>query len=152
MTTITIKPHHFIDIIKLYGSGIEKFIPDLKMGHDFYKIANIIIENPDVLLTLTIQVDDICTPCHVCKNHVCVDKLSHIEGYTLKDTYNKVLDTRILELYQLDKNKLYTASDLCTIFYNHHDYIYKVWLEEDDQITLKRHDLFVAGAKKFLVK
>ena len=34
---IIIKPHHFIDIIKLYGAGIERFIPDEPMGHDFYK-------------------------------------------------------------------------------------------------------------------
>lgn len=27
---IIIKPHHFMDIIKLYGSGIEVFVPDEK--------------------------------------------------------------------------------------------------------------------------
>ena len=37
---IIIKPHHFIDIIKLYGAGIERFVPDEPMGHDFYKVAN----------------------------------------------------------------------------------------------------------------
>ena len=39
MNSILIKPHHFIDIIKLYGSGIDRFVPDEKMGHDFYKVA-----------------------------------------------------------------------------------------------------------------
>ena len=34
---IIIKPHHFIDIIKLYGAGIERFIPDEPMGHDSIK-------------------------------------------------------------------------------------------------------------------
>ena len=48
MNSILIKPHHFIDIIKLYGSGIDRFVPDEKMGHDFYKVANEIIENPSV--------------------------------------------------------------------------------------------------------
>lgn len=38
MNSILIKPHHFIDIIKLYGSGIDRFVPDEKMGHDFYFI------------------------------------------------------------------------------------------------------------------
>ena len=46
MNSILIKPHHFIDIIKLYGSGIDRFVPDEKMGHDFYKVANEIIDNP----------------------------------------------------------------------------------------------------------
>ena len=44
MNSILIKPHHFIDIIKLYGSGIDRFVPDEKMGHDFYKVANEIID------------------------------------------------------------------------------------------------------------
>ena len=44
MEEILIKPHHFVDIIKLYGSGIEVFVPDEKMGHDFYKVANEIIK------------------------------------------------------------------------------------------------------------
>ena len=48
MDSILIKPHHFIDIIKLYGSGIDRFVPDEKMGHDFYKVANEIIENPSI--------------------------------------------------------------------------------------------------------
>ena len=38
MEKITIKPHHFMDIIKLYGSGLEVFVPDEKIGHDFYKL------------------------------------------------------------------------------------------------------------------
>lgn len=32
MNKILIKPHHFIHIIKLYGSGIERFVPDEKNG------------------------------------------------------------------------------------------------------------------------
>lgn len=38
MDSILIKPHHFIDIIKLYGSGIDRFVPDEKMGHDFIRL------------------------------------------------------------------------------------------------------------------
>ena len=57
MDSILIKPHHFIDIIKLYGSGIDRFVPDEKMGHDFYKVANEIIDNPSVGLKLTIGGD-----------------------------------------------------------------------------------------------
>lgn len=49
MEKITIKPHHFMDIIKLYGTGIERFVPDQKRGHDFYRIANLIVQNPTLL-------------------------------------------------------------------------------------------------------
>ena len=72
MNSILIKPHHFIDIIKLYGSGIDRFVPDEKMGHDFYNVANEIIDNPSIDLKLTI------------------------------DVYNKTLDKRIIKLYNLN--------------------------------------------------
>ena len=101
MNSILIKPHHFIDIIKLYGSGIDRFVPDEKMGHDFYKVANEIIDNPYIDLKLTIDGDDICKPCK--KYHEqCIDPLTHIQGYTSKDVYNKTLDKRIIKLYNLN--------------------------------------------------
>ena len=110
MNSILIKPHHFIDIIKLYGSGIDRFVPDEKMGHDFYKVANEIIDNPSVDLKLTIDGDDICKPCK--KYHEqCVDPLMHIQGYTSKDVYNKTLDKRIIKLYNLT-DEYYTAIQL----------------------------------------
>lgn len=38
MESITIKPHHFMDIIKLYGAGIKTFIPDEKWDMIFIKL------------------------------------------------------------------------------------------------------------------
>lgn len=46
------KPHHLIDIIKLYGAGVEHFVPDELYQHDFYKVANLMIENLDTELRL----------------------------------------------------------------------------------------------------
>lgn len=51
---IVIKPHHLIDIMKLYGAGVEHFVPDELYQHDFYKVANHIIENLDTELQFTI--------------------------------------------------------------------------------------------------
>lgn len=150
MNVILIKPHHFIDIIKLYGSGIEKFIPDAKMGHDFYKVANEIISNPTVTLKLTIYGDDICKPCKKYQNK-CIDALTHIPRYTSKDTYNMTLDKRIIELYNL-KDENYTAKQFCSIIFDNKENIFKVWLEEDNSVTKKRFELFVKGANKFLKK
>ena len=42
------------------------------MGHDFYKVANEIIENPSVDLKLTIDGDDICKPCKSITNNVLI--------------------------------------------------------------------------------
>ena len=95
---VVIKPHHFMDIIKLYGSGINEFVPDLKMQHDFYRVANMIIHNPATILKLTTGGDDICRPCLKYRT-VCVDTIDHRIS---KDEYNRYLDQKIIELY---KNK-----------------------------------------------
>lgn len=85
---IKIKPHHFIDIIKLHGVGLEQFVPDLKMGHDFYKIGNEILQCPNIEIQLTLYVDDICQPCIKHQNGKCIDPLTHIS----KEDYNLRLD------------------------------------------------------------
>lgn len=148
MHEILIKPHHFIDIIKLYGSGIERFIPDEKMGHDFYKVANEIINNPRVALKLTIYGDAICKPCKKYQGK-CNDELTHILGYTSKDDYNITLDKKIIELYDLTDDK-YTALQFCSIILKNSENIFKVWNEEERSVTEKRYELFIKGANKFL--
>ncbi len=149
MKKIVIKPHHFMDIIKLYGKGIEVFLPDENMGHDFYTVANQIIKDKNTILQLTIHGDDICKPCKSYKDH-CIDPLTSIPGFTTKNEYNKTLDERMVTLFQLSINKTYTAKELCTIYLKNHDLIFQIWKEEDHSITLKRHDWFVGGATKYL--
>lgn len=150
MDKILIKPHHFLDIIKLYGSGLEIFVPDEKMGHDFYKIGNMILQNKNIIINITADKDDICTPCKYCSDGICVDGLDVIDGYDRKDTYNKALDTRIINYFHLDMHKDYTAEELCKIYLSEPDFIFDVWLEENDKITKKRYSLFVSGAKKYV--
>ncbi len=57
---MVIKPHHFMDIIKLYGGGIQVFVPDTDYGHDFYRAANEIIGNHRIQIKVTSGADDIC--------------------------------------------------------------------------------------------
>ncbi len=147
---IVIKPHHFLDIIKLHGAGLDVFVPDEKMGHDFYRIGNIILKNKNVDIRLTIDADDICTPCRYCKNNLCIDKLENIEGYTKKDTYNKALDRRIIKYFSLDLDKDYKAEELCRIYLSDLNFIYAVWQEEKNEKTKERYRLFSIGAKKYL--
>lgn len=148
MDEITIKPHHFIDILKLYGAGIERFIPDVSMGHDFYKVANELIDHPTINVKLTVYGDDICRPCKK-YNGRCVDELTSICGYTGKDAYNRTLDEKIIRLYNLTREK-YTAVQLCSIILEKKEYIYTVWDKEEPALTQKRYALFVKGANKFL--
>ena len=86
------------------------------------------------------------------RNGKCSDGLSSIEGFSKKDIYNKALDKRIIEFFNLDVNRYYTASELCKIYYSNPSFIYSVWKEEDNEKTDRRYDLFVSGAKKYLLK
>ncbi len=78
---IKIKPHHFMDIIKLYGKGIEQFIPDDKYNHNFHYVANEIIKNHHIHIKITLDQDDICLPCkYLGREGRCIDSIDHING------------------------------------------------------------------------
>ncbi|MDD3204462.1 MAG: DUF1284 domain-containing protein [Lachnospiraceae bacterium] len=145
---ILIKPHHFIDIIKLYGAGIEQFVPDEAFGHDFYKVANEIVHNPDCELQITIYGDDICKPCNRYNGLECTDPLDKIAGYDRKEIYNQALDSRLTELLQLDTKSRYTVRELLQVMQENPKIIFRVWLEEDSDVTEKRNTLFQKGCEK----
>lgn len=148
MKAVTIKPHHFMDIIKLHGGGFEHFVPDSAMGHDFYRIGNLILSCPEQRVCLTIEGDDICRPCKFYQGH-CTDLVRGLPGITLKDDYNRMLDSRILELYELTSDP-YTARALCEALYRRADLILEVWREEPAEAAGKRRRLFEEGAKRYL--
>lgn len=148
---ISIKPHHFLDIIKLYGSGIEIFKPDEEFYHDFYKVANLIVNDKNLKLKLTIQEDDICSPCKfIGINGICKDRISPINGIVSKDEWNKVLDKRLIDFYELDLNYIYTSKELAAIFNDKMDKILEVWKEEDAEKLKKRHILCIKGIEKYI--
>lgn len=148
MNVVTIKPHHFMDVIKLYGSGLEQFVPDPAMGHDFYRIGNLILSCPELELSLTTEGDDICRPCKFFQNR-CTDEIHHLPGISSKDDYNRTLDQRIIELYQLNEAS-YPARSLCEALRRQADLIFEVWREEPASTTEKRFRLFQKGAERYL--
>lgn len=147
-TMIYIKPHHFIDIIKLYGLGIEHFIPDNQFHHDFYRVGNIIINDLEQLLSLTVDGDDICFPCLKYKNNVCNDFIEK----TSKNDYNRNIDIQLLSILHLKTSVLYSVNDLLHIIYEHKEVIYDVWKNEDNKKTDKRYIGFIQGYQKLMSK
>lgn len=148
---IIIKPHHFFDIIKLYGAGIDEFVPDKEYMHDFYLIGNKILKNKNLELKITIKSDDICNPCIFCRDNQCIDSLS-IGEFTKKELWNAVIDTRIIKYADLKLNKIYTSNEFCQSLYNIRTHIHDIWKEEDSIITNKRYNYFLLGANKYLLK
>ncbi len=145
-----IKPHHFMDIIKLYGAGIEVFVPDAAYGHDFYRAANLIVGDRGTELSLTVHADDICGPCRFLEQGLCGDSIGHIVGITSKDQYNKMLDTRILEALGMAEGEVCTAGELCGKMAALDGLVERVWAGEADEARERRKALFGAGALKYL--
>lgn len=147
---ILIKPHHFMDIIKLYGAGIEVFVPDTDYGHDFYRAANQIVGDRETELKLTVNADDICGPCQYLEQGLCGDHIGHIEGVTSKDQYNKMLDGRILKALGMSEGEICTAGELCERLDQFTGIVELVWTKEENEARNRRETLFKAGAGKYL--
>ena len=146
-----IKPHHFMDIIKLYGAGLEVFVPDLSYGHDFYRVANAVVADRSILLTLTAGADDICSPCrYLGQDGTCQDSISHINGMTSKNQYNEMLDRRIMAILGMSSGESYKAETLCRRMQEQPELVEAVWKEEDEAAMIRRKSLFQKGIKRYL--
>ncbi len=148
---ILIKPHHFFDIIKLYGSGLDNFVPDLNFKHDFYKVGNIILKNKETILKLTIYDDDICKPCkYIDYKGTCIDKISHIAEINSKDEWNKILDKRIMKIINLSEGHEISSINFCKLLKTFNSLTFDVWIEENLETKIKRDNFFQVGIDKYL--
>jgi hypothetical protein len=149
---IKIKPHHFLDIIKLYGKGIEKFVSDTRYHHNFYGVANEIINNHQIELSITSGSDDICIPCiYLGKDKKCTDRIFHIAGIDSKNEWNKILDHRIMRQTKIIEGESYSAHELCKILFLRKEIIFNVWDEESKSEKDFRYEAFCKGAEKYLM-
>lgn len=151
MEDIIIKPHHLLDILKLYGKGIEKFVPDINYEHDFYKIANMIVSKEVQFIKFTRNCDDICRPCKYCKTEKCSDVVAFLDGYS-KDDYNKEIDDKLIEVLGLNSDKAYSFKDILGLFSRELNYhlFKKVWKHEQEEAIQFRNAFTIMGTYKVL--
>ena len=139
--------HHFFDIIRDIGRGIE-FTPH-PYGHANHKIAEMIRIGRDDKIELVMGCDDICTGCvHNIDSH-CDDSILY-NRFQGKEKYNEHIDTRIMEVCGLKIHDVITAEDLCRkgeIYANSMKQIYEYG---DPEITKERKLNFKKGMKVFL--
>ncbi len=148
---LLIKPHHFLDVIKLFGSGLERFVPNLEYGHDLWRVGNEILDNPDVQLELTIDNDAICAPCRFNGGSACSDVASaHVTGIS-KDEWNKRIDQRLLALLGLETGARLSARELGRLAKQKlaPEDVFEVWKEHPIEVTTKRAGFLMAGLQKY---
>lgn len=153
MESIVIKPHHLLDILKLYGKGIENFVPDINYEHDFYITANMVVQGRVKYLKFTRNCDDICKPCRYCKIEKCSDVVTFLDGYS-KDQYNKEIDDKLLEILGLSFDITYSFSDILILISKELNYhLFKmVWEKEQEDAIQFRNAFTIMGTYKLLVQ
>lgn len=149
-SAIVIKPHHFLDIIKLYGSGINVFVPDKEYGHDFYRVGNIILKNKKTSLVLTLNGDDICQPCKYFENGKCIDTSGNDKHYNSKEEWNKIIDTKLFDQLGLKEGQRITALHLCWIVNDKLRNVYEIWEGEPPKKTKNRKKNLFEGVYKYI--
>ncbi len=112
--TIIIKPHHLLDVFKLYNRGVYPLTPDLNYEHDFYLIGNLILDGKVDMVSLTIHSDDICKPCKHNKTGICMDSLE-IDSFDKKEEYNRFIDKNLLQQFQLEEDLSYDLDKLLNL-------------------------------------
>lgn len=150
---IRIKPHHLLDILKLYGRGIEEFVKDIQFGHDFYKIANEIINLEVSEVIFTRDCDDICEPCKYRMGSKCSDYVSFLDNYS-KDKFNKEIDDKLFKLLGLKEETSYKFEDIFKLLMKNLRYslFEEVWKYANEDELQFRYVFTIMGTYKVLQK
>lgn len=150
--SLLIKPHHLLDIFKLYGRGVERFVPDEKHRHDFYVAGNRVIGNKVGEVRFTYGNDDICKPCVCLRQGVCGDRFVYGGAEYSKNQYNEELDRRLIDRLGLETDKGYKFSDVVPWIYGKLslDLIEYVWRDREREENESRYEDTRRGMEKYL--
>jgi hypothetical protein len=112
---ISIKPHHFVDIITAIGDGRTEFQPH-PYGHAVHTVSTEILADPDVTLRIELGSDDICSPCQHNIGGDCDDTIDtsfRPQAPESKKAYNLLIDKRWCEGFGFQQNDALTARQFC---------------------------------------
>lgn len=150
---IYIKPHHLLDILKLFGGGYRKFTRDKTYKHSFYDVGNTVLENPAEVVEFTIELDDVCKKCIYAHNGECLDRIPGNTGlFNSKGLWNKEVDRRImkeLKIVEGDQMKVIEFAKLASNLLTP-TLIKKIWKERPFDETSRRIKLLTKGLKIYL--
>ena len=113
--TINIKPHHFLDIMGYYGTDSLRLTPH-PYGHANHLVAQRLLPDRAVLLTIELGADDVCALCIHNLDGECddiIDISSRPEAPPLKRLYNLLLDQRWCVRLDLRQGDVLPAKEMC---------------------------------------
>jgi hypothetical protein len=149
---ITIKPHHFVDIITAIGDGRTEFQPH-PYGHALHIVAEQILGNRDVCLRIELGADDICLPCRHNVDGLCDDTIDtsfRPKAPKSKRQYNLLIDRRWSERLGVQQDDQLTARELCLSIRDCAGDIRDVYRELPADRTAERQAKLQEGVARFL--
>lgn len=149
---ISIKPHHFVDIITAFGAGIEdpRAHP---YGHAVHTVTKEILTDRDADLRIEFGADDICLPCHHNVEGLCDDTIDvsfRPQTPTSKRKYNLLIDQRWAERLDLREGDILSARDMCSRIQDRAGDISDIYRETPIDRTAERRKKLHMGVTKFL--
>jgi hypothetical protein len=149
---ISIKPHHFVDIVTAFGGGRTEFQPH-PYGHAVHTVAKEILANCDIDLRIELGADDICLPCRHNIDGLCNDTIDtsfRPEAPTSKREYNFLIDQRWAERLGLRQDDQLTARELCLRIRDCANDIKDIYREAPSDRTAERQAKLQRGIALFL--
>lgn len=149
---ISIKPHHFVDIVTALGDGRTEFKPH-PYGHAVHTVAKDILSNPDIDLRIEVGADDICLPCRHNIDGLCDDMIDtsfRPLAPKSKREYNLLIDERWSQRLGLRQDDQLTARELCLRIRDCADDIEDIYRETLSDRTAERQERLHRGIAKFL--
>lgn len=112
---ISIKPHHFIDILTAFGEGETDPQPH-PYGHAVHSVTKEVLANRDVSLRMEFGADDICRPCCHNIHGLCDDTIDAAYlplAPRSKREYNLMIDQRWSKRLGIQQDDILTAREFC---------------------------------------
>jgi hypothetical protein len=149
---ITIKPHHFVDIITSLGAGNVSFEPH-PYGHAVHTVTKRLLDDADVLLVIELGADDICAPCRYNLDGLCEDTIDtsyRPSAPPLKRDWNLRIDRRWCERLGIAQGEQLSARDLCLRLRDRAGDITDIYREIPAERTADRRANLEKGIARFL--
>ncbi len=149
---LSIKPHHFIDIITSFHEGCAVPEPH-SYGHAVHIVAQQVIHNPDTLLRMELGADNICEPCIHYNKGQCKDVIDvsfRPLAPSSKREYNTLIDECWLSHLDLKNGDTIAAREFCLLLKDRIEDITPIYIENQKENTEKRQARLSKGIELFL--
>ena len=149
---ISIKPHHFIDIITSFGAGQRTFQAH-PYGHAVHIVSEQILNDRDICLKMELGIDDICKPCVHNIGGVCDDKIDtscRPSAPSSKNDWNLLIDRRWCQRLEIEQGSQYNVRKLCERILDKMGDITDIYHEIPAHMTAERSANLVKGLEYYL--